>query len=269
MLLKSFDYIVVNSSAGKDSQAMLDHVFDLCNFEHLLDRLIVLHCDLGEEEWPGTLELAQEHAEHYGVRFEVVKRRCRPLLEEIRKRGKWPSATQRYCTSYYKRDQAMKLYTKISRELWKRRHATGRHQWPAVKILNCLGFRAEESPARAKRPELALNERASNNSKEVWDWLPIHQWTEKEVWSTITAAGTRPHYAYALGMTRLSCRFCIFAPPGQLAISARHNPELFARYLAVEKEIGHTFRAKFSLQMVEDLVQSGADVADDDGCWNM
>jgi hypothetical protein len=56
----------------------------------VLHRVCVLHCDLGDVEWPGVLDLARRQADHYGVRFEV---RAAPagLLDLIRARRRWPS----------------------------------------------------------------------------------------------------------------------------------------------------------------------------------
>ena len=71
--LGSYDVILVNSSAGKDSQAMLDYIVELAGAA-LRDRIVVVHCDLGRVEWQGTRELAEAQARYYGVRFEVVKR---------------------------------------------------------------------------------------------------------------------------------------------------------------------------------------------------
>ena len=87
--LANYDRIVVNSSAGKDSQSMLDYVVERADAEGVRDRLVVLHCDLGKSpggqdiEWPGTKELAREHAEHYGLRFIVVRRGVRGFLEQV------------------------------------------------------------------------------------------------------------------------------------------------------------------------------------------
>ena len=59
--LTSYRWIVVNSSAGKDSQAMLDFVVERCDHVHVpRDHLVVAHADLGRVEWPGTRELAEE-----------------------------------------------------------------------------------------------------------------------------------------------------------------------------------------------------------------
>jgi 3'-phosphoadenosine 5'-phosphosulfate sulfotransferase (PAPS reductase)/FAD synthetase len=254
--LRDWDRIVVNSSAGKDSQAMLDYLVELADKEGVRDRLLVLHCDLGEEEWPGTKELAAEHAAHYGLRFEIRKRSKRSLLDEILHRRRWPSSKQRYCTSYYKREPGLLLMTQLGRE-------------GARKVLNCYGFRTEESPARRKKPQFERHTRACTRHREVWTWLPIHEWTERQVWDRIAQAGTRTHHAYAIGMKRLSCRFCIFAPKAALMLSAQANPELFAKYLAAEKTIGHSFRQELALADVQAALEKGEKISHQDGAWNM
>ena len=97
--LKSYDTILVNSSAGKDSQAMLDMIVELAKEAGCLDKVVVVHCDLGRVEWEGTAELAEEQAKHYGLRFEKVSRPQGDLLTHVETRGKWPSSAARFCTS--------------------------------------------------------------------------------------------------------------------------------------------------------------------------
>jgi 3'-phosphoadenosine 5'-phosphosulfate sulfotransferase (PAPS reductase)/FAD synthetase len=73
--LKGYDWVVVNSSAGKDSQCMLDFVVERCDKAKVpRQRLVVVHADLGRVEWPGTRELAGEQARHYGLEFVAVSR---------------------------------------------------------------------------------------------------------------------------------------------------------------------------------------------------
>lgn len=265
--LSRWRWIVVNSSGGKDSQTALRVVVAEC--ERLgvdLSRVVVSHQCLGRVEWPGTVELVEKHALYYGLRMEITKYRDkngveRSLLDHIRRRGKWPSGQQRYCTSDFKRAPGSRVITKLYRE------APG-------DILNVYGFRAEESPARAKRHPLVRNERLSTEKREVWDWLPIHSWTLGEVWSDIDATGVPHHPAYALGMPRLSCCFCIFAPKSALIIAGRANRELLDEYCAVETEIGHTFQHGRSIAEVREAILAGemaGEVHDEEMCgaWNM
>ena len=107
--LKSYRWIVVNSSGGKDSQTALAEVIrqtDALGISR--DRIVVSHQDLGHVEWAGTVQLAREQAEHYGLRFEVaryrnIKGQSLGLLGYVRQRRKWPSPSNRYCTSEFKR----------------------------------------------------------------------------------------------------------------------------------------------------------------------
>lgn len=65
------------------------------------------------------------------------------------------------------------------------------------------------------------------------------------------------HHAYTLGMPRLSCCFCIFAPRAALLLAGKHNPELLSEYVRIERKIGHTFRHNFALADVQGALQNG------------
>ena len=97
-----------------------------------------------------------------------------------------------------------------------------------------------------------MNMRASNKTKRViYDWLPVHDMLEGAVWDRIRKSGVPYHKAYDLGMPRLSCVFCVFAPKHQLEIAGKHNPELLSEYVRVEDKIGHSFRKDFKIAEVQ------------------
>jgi 3'-phosphoadenosine 5'-phosphosulfate sulfotransferase (PAPS reductase)/FAD synthetase len=240
--LRSYDAIVVQYSAGKDSQAMLDVVIQFADLAGVpRDRIVVFHADLGRVEWAGTAELAAEHAEHYGLRFEMKARPQGDLLTHIEQRGMFPSAKARYCTSDHKRGQGRTFFTRLVRELALDRPA---------RILTCMGLRAEESPARAKKVPMRHDTAASNGKRHIDEWLPILDWTVDEVWTRIRRAGTRPHWAYAAGMPRLSCSFCVLASKSALVRAAQLRPELATEYARVEAKIGHRFRNDLSMSEI-------------------
>jgi 3'-phosphoadenosine 5'-phosphosulfate sulfotransferase (PAPS reductase)/FAD synthetase len=247
--LAGYDVILVNISGGKDSQAALDETVRAADTAGVRDRIVTVFCDLGDEdEWPGTRELAAEHAAHYGLRHEVVRREIttpggqrmqQTLSEHIEQRSKWPDAARRYCTSDLKRAPVHRLMTRLAAE---KRAAgiTGRR----VRILNVLGLRAQESARRALMAPFSRDERATNQTVRLVDeWLPIHSWTAGQVWARIGQAGTRPHPVYAAGMPRLSCRFCVLASRSALVLAARLDPGGAERRAAMEERMGHTFRA--------------------------
>lgn len=275
--LTSYDWIVVSSSAGKDSQAMLDYVVELADKAGVRDRIVVVHADLGEVEWEGTGELAREQADAYGLRFEVVSRiggkaqrngkvygkgeEFGSILDYARRRGAWPDSANRWCTSEFKRGPINKVFTALAKE----KGLKGR----PCRILDCQGLRAEESPAREKKDQFV--NRKSNKNQHVDTWLPVHKWLEGHVWARIERSGVRHHRAYDLGMPRLSCAFCIFAPKAALVLAGKHNRDLLNRYVEVERETGHKFRMDVSLEEVAEEVDRGAEVdeAEMDSAWNM
>lgn len=332
--LERYDWIVVSTSGGKDSQTMLRRVVDLCEPLGIKSRIVAVHADMGQVEWPGVPELAREQASHYGVRFELVSRPQGDLLQHVLDRSKTlkarakvappvPSPTNRYCTSHHKSDQISKVYTQLAAETraagtppvpsptnryctsdhkrdqvakvlttlatesrkgeavmpWMKpsqRYCTSDHKRDQqakllvrlanesgrgrrVRILQCMGMRAAESPARAKLRPFYLDKRTSNGKKTVHIWLPIHGLTEAEVWADVKASGVRSHWAYDIGMPRLSCCFCIYAPKPALVLAAKHMPELAQKYIEVEREVGYSFRQGLPMAEVVRAAESGED----------
>ncbi len=280
--LASYDAILVSSSAGKDSQAMLDYVVELARRAKVLDRVVVVHADLGRVEWKGTRKLAEEQARHYGLRFEVVSRigRVSPggkdasapyakgdvfgdLLDHVERRRMWPGpGNARYCTSDHKRGPIRRVITRLHRE----------HGRRPFRLLQCIGLRAEESPNRAAEPQLKHEIKPlKTKTRDVDTWLPIQHWTEAQVWRRIERSGVPHHPAYDFGMPRLSCVFCIFAPRAALMIAGAHNRELLASYVRIERDIGHTFKNGFAIAEIEAALEQGETTNNDalDGAWNM
>ncbi len=252
--LDHWDIILVASSGGKDSQAMLDEVVRQVDDAGVpRSRIVVLHNDLdttdsGESiEWPGTEGLAQEQAEHYGLRFVTLRRELGGLWRQLLDRGRWPSADARWCTSDQKTSQAMRFVTALVREL-REGGLTGR----PVRVLYCLGLRAQESTGRAGKPVIAVDRAASNGLRTVVRWSPIHHWSETQVWERIARTGVRYHWAYDAGMERLSCSLCVLGTHKDLVLAARLRRALAVEFAGAEQLIGHRFQAARSIASVLD-----------------
>jgi 3'-phosphoadenosine 5'-phosphosulfate sulfotransferase (PAPS reductase)/FAD synthetase len=210
------------------------------------DRLVMAHATF-REEWEGTVDIVKLQAEQLGLPYHVVER-GEGLLDYVRRRRMWPSSKARYCTSDFKRGPIDKLITKL---------APGKGR--SVRVLNVMGIRAEESPARAKKKAFQVDERRTNSRRIVDNWLPIFDMKLAQVWETINANAIPQHAAYGLGMPRLSCVYCIFSPKSALMLAGKHNIELLREYAAVEKEIGHDFRENFKIADVLAEVEAGKD----------
>lgn len=216
---------VINHSAGKDSQAMAIVLRQRIPARQLL----VIHADLGEVEWPGNVDHIR--ATTGDLPLIVCRNENRTLLEMVEQRRMWPSSQQRQCTSDLKRGP-------IEREI--RRYLKAHPEFGGL-VVNCMGLRAAESSSRAKKTPFKANPENSKGGREWYDWLPIFDLSTADVFAMIREAGQEPHWAYAAGMTRLSCSFCIMASQADLRTAARLRPDLYRRYCALEARIGHTF----------------------------
>ncbi len=267
-LISEADWVVVSSSGGKDSQAMLSYVTRRARALGMLDKVVVVHADLGRVEWGGTRELAAEQARLAGVtRFEVVRAKGADLLErvilrfhklkakaerEAREKGEdpttvkvppaWPSSSARWCTSDVKRGPIWTLFTKLAGEL--------SHLGRPVRILNCIGQRAAESDNRAKMAPVEIDRSASNGKRHVTTWRPIHAWTDARVWREIAESGLPYHEAYDWGNMRLSCMFCVLGCIGDLVNAARRVPEMAADYARTEAIVQADFKKGLSMREI-------------------
>jgi DNA sulfur modification protein DndC len=215
---------VVNHSGGKDSQAMCNELARLVPRE----QLVIVHADLGEVEWAGALDHIRATSD---LPVHVTRAR-RTLLQMIEERGMFPSPTLRQCTSDLKRGPIERTI----RALVERRRQL--RQVGADIVVNCMGMRAAESSSRAKLQTFKFNAGNSKAGREWYDWLPIHDWSTERVFAEIKAAGQEPHAVYAKGMSRFSCCFCVMASEHDLRTAAGLNPELYRRYVELERSTG-------------------------------
>lgn len=211
---------VINHSGGKDSQAMTIYLRKIIP----PGQLLIVHAHLPGVEWPGIVS----HIVRTIGNTRFIKTWARKtFFEMVLRRKMFPSVQFRQCTSDLKRGPIEKVIRRFTKE----------HGFSVV--VNCMGMRAEESTARAKKEVFKLNNRNSVNGRTWYDWLPIHRWKVDEVFKCIAGAEQKPHWAYGKGMSRLSCCFCIMASKTDLKTAAGLMPKLYKKYCDLEKEINH------------------------------
>ena len=225
-MLRAGALFAINHSGGKDSQAMT------ILLSRIVPRaqLVAVHAPLGEVEWPGTIEHIEATLPKGLPLIFAPVASGKTLLDSIEERGRFPSSSVRWCTSSTKRGP-------IEREL---RHYLKAHPRFGRRLVNAMGMRAEESAARAKKLPWKRNHRNSKAGRSWFDWLPLFGLTEAQVFDVIRDAGQSPHWAYAAGMSRLSCSFCILASRADLRRAAELRPNLYRAYAELERRIGHT-----------------------------
>lgn len=227
--------VAVSESGGKDSGATLAAMAARVPAR----QLVVIHADLHEAEWPGTLDVARAHAAHYGLPFVVARAldldgRDMDLFRLVQREydkdpthAPGPRKDKRNCTSDLKRGPIWREIGRYAQE-----HGFGH-------IISAQGHRAGESSDRAAMtPVSRLARKSWKNGKRDWfDYLPIFSWSEEDVWRTMRASGLTIHPAYLVGARRLSCAFCFYSSAEDMRVAALHNPELYAKMVAFEE--GH------------------------------
>ena len=225
-MIRAGALVAINTSGGKDSQAMTILLAGIVP----RDQIVAVHAPLGEVEWPGTIEHIEATLPAGVPLIFAPVASGKTLLERVEERGLWPSNSARWCTSDFKSGP-------IQREL--RRYLKA-HPRFGGRLVNAMGMRAEESPARARKAPWRRNDRMSVAGREAFDWLPVFHLSTEEVFRVIRTAGQSPHWAYAAGMSRLSCSFCILASRADLRRAAELRPALYRTYVELERRIGHT-----------------------------
>lgn len=240
----------INHSGGKDSQAMMIELLAVIPAR----QLVVVHADLGDVEWQGTADHARAQAEAAGVPF-IVAKATKTLLGMVEHRfatrpevPSWPGSKHRQCTSDLKRDP-------INRELGRYMRANG-----FTTVVSCQGIRAAESVSRSKKQPWKACKRLTSGGRTGFEWYPIFDMSTEGVFQTVAQAGQQLHWAYAAGNERLSCMFCIFGSPKDLANGARHNRALADRYIALEQTTGYTMHV--SQRPLGDLIAEGMALLD-------
>lgn len=120
------------------------------------------------------------------------------------------------------------------------------------RTLVLTGERAAESANRARytpfKPHDSDNRDGARVRRHIDHLMPVHAWSEKEVWGIIRRWGVVPHPAYRLGWGRCSCACCIFGSAAQWASLAVANPEQFEAVAAYEEEFGVTIQRTESVR---------------------
>jgi len=229
----------VGHSGGKDSQAL----YAVIKSWVPADQIVVVHADLGDVEWDGIQDHIKANIQHPlnvveatpykdgtpKTLLERIDRNHRRLVAAGRNVNPWPDNNNRFCTGELKTDPIWKYI---------------RHH-PAKIAINCVGIRAEESTRRSKANPLKINKKntcSDRVQRAAFDFYPIFDLFEIDVWNIIAADGQKRHHAYDDGNDRLSCKFCVFGSPGDWQNAARHDPALYAWYVEAEKRYGFTIK---------------------------
>lgn len=148
----------------------------------------------------------------------------------------FPSSDTRQCTSDLKRGPIQKFI----------RHL------PEKFIVNCMGLRAAESPNRAKAAPWVYDASQSKAGRTVYNWLPIHALSLKNVlqWHWDNGVALHPVYVESYHrdgtkggwLRRFSCRVCIFSTDADIHAINANDREAFDAVAQLEMRIDFTMK---------------------------
>jgi 3'-phosphoadenosine 5'-phosphosulfate sulfotransferase (PAPS reductase)/FAD synthetase len=253
--IQQYDHIVVSFSGGKDSVAC---ALLLLEMGVPAERIELWHQAVdgkpGRDErfwdWPCTESYCEAFAEAFGMRL-LFQWKDGGYLGELTRRNVPTASTTfqllnggekttggeskpgtrlafpamsadlmtRWCSAYLKIDVAKKVFTNDPR-------------FSDSKTLVLTGERRQESGNRARYEDAV--DYASTRSRTVHQWRAVLGWFEQDVWEIMEKFRVRPHPAYSLGWSRVSCLPCIFGNPDQWASVKEVSPEMFARMAKLE-----------------------------------
>lgn len=189
--------ILVPVSGGKDSQACLQLAIEQVGVDHVRG----LFCDT-QFEHPLTYKHIEDMRRWYGVQIDTVTAGNVP--DKVRKYGRFPSGTARFCTDELKIQPTIKYAKALAQE-----HG-GFEIW--------YGMRTEESTDRAIR----YKDRVSNDVYDPHDFmakypkylgkmgvvvrLPIIGWSK---WQVYAEVGEKMNPLYAAKFDRVGCFPCL------------------------------------------------------------
>lgn len=227
--VQTADVLFVSHSGGKDSQATLAALVRL-GFK---GRIVVVHSDLGEMEWEQMHPWIESIS--FGLEVHVVKAK-ETFFEMVRRLNRIPSGNMQFCTNILKVEPICEF---IHDYLYTHNLKTG---------INVTGMRGGESKRRLNKEIFCKSENmhfpVKHSEHTIYDWLPIKEYSELEVFAEIASAGQEPHELYSMGFSRLSCVFCINGKVWEHQKAAELRPELALKIANLEREIGRTYRLK-------------------------
>ena len=220
---------------------------------------MLVHADLGDPdpalnvEWTDSLPTCERLAAFLGIELIVTRRAAGGMMKRWIKRWQnnvkcyaelscvkiilpWSTPSMRFCTSELKSAPIASKLVKL---------------FPGQRIISACGIRREEgngkeNSPRTNAPTSKLNKRLTHKSTLTSgiDWNPIAAWSTEDVFAFCAARGFQMHEGYALGMKRISCRYCIMQDLSDQRISA----SVAANAPVFRTVVGLEIRSTFAFQ---------------------
>ncbi|MFP2768078.1 phosphoadenosine phosphosulfate reductase family protein [Oceanisphaera sp. KMM 10153] len=157
----------------------------------------------------------------------ALHRTGNPFLDMALTHGGFPLGRQRFCTD------ELKMKVVLDRVLTPLIEA-------GCDVVQWSGVRGDESDKRAGYTRFEEDRR--DDSGQLYNFLPIHQWTAADVFALYRHFGVKPNPLYSQGMGRVGCMPCILVKKEELAEIAARFPSEIERAAEWELQVAKTSR---------------------------
>jgi len=247
--------LLIAFSGGKDSVAMVLYLLDMGIPK---DRIELHHHDVDGHgsnlfDWPCTPSYCQAFGDAFelpiifswragGIRREIYREEeglqdvyyhtgqlhRLPSRKGSSTRRKFPAVSAdlrtRWCSSVVKID----VLSRVVNDRFK-----------SGNLLILTGERRQESAARS-RYKAYEKYRSYTKARNAWQWRPVIDFQEAQVWDLYRKYRVQPHPCYELGWSRCSCQLCIFSSPNTWASINELAPWKVRELAAMEEDLEHT-----------------------------
>ncbi|MEH3116641.1 MAG: phosphoadenosine phosphosulfate reductase family protein [Methylorubrum populi] len=131
-----------------------------------------------------------------------------PFLDMAMLHGRFPCTKTRFCTDE----------TKLIPMMHRKRPLLD----AGVPVIDWIGERADESPARAKKPPVQSSRHPSGVRQVLY--RPIFRWSAADAFAISARHGLRHNPLYTMGMSRVGCSTCIMVRKRELCAWAMRFP---------------------------------------------
>jgi 3'-phosphoadenosine 5'-phosphosulfate sulfotransferase (PAPS reductase)/FAD synthetase len=131
-----------------------------------------------------------------------------PFLDMVMLHGRFPGTKTRFCTDE----------TKLVPIKHRKRPLLD----AGVSVIDWIGERADESPARAKKPPIQSTRHPSGARQVLY--RPIFRWSAADAFAISARHGLKHNPLYTMGMSRVGCSTCIMVKKRELRAWAMRFP---------------------------------------------
>tara|TARA_A100001201_G_scaffold140254_1_gene133154 strand:- start:789 stop:1664 length:876 start_codon:yes stop_codon:yes gene_type:complete len=226
--LRDDQTLVISTSGGKDSTAMLVHFLKEANLPNPL-RFVFADTGWEHQDTYAYLDILEKTL---NIKIDRVKGPYDFVSLAVKKKS-FPSTRRRFCTEELK-VKPIAIYMDA---------LIDNGEDPVMVV----GIRAAESKSRA-----LMSEWAYSGAYDAPIWRPLLKWTAEDVFDLHKKHDVPPNPLYLKGATRVGCYPCIMARKGELSQAFKESDVMIEKLREAEKKVSEVSKYGVSTMFAHD-----------------